>query len=173
MNVTAEELKMLLEHGVAETAEGTTPGRFPQIAGMTMSFDATAPAGSRIQTLDVLYADGSVKDSVISGGVIRGDPMRVFRLVTLNFLANGGDDYPYDKLSDPQRRNLYKGTGYGEKTDYPDEDLSKDPGDNSDFSYTGGEQDALAEYLMTFHATADKAFPVEETDRAEDLRIQY
>jgi 2',3'-cyclic-nucleotide 2'-phosphodiesterase (5'-nucleotidase family) len=173
MNVTADELVMLLEHGVAETAEGMTPGRFPQIAGMQMSFDATAPAGSRITTLEVMNADGSVKDTVVEGGAVQGDPNRVFRLVTLNFLANGGDAYPYDKVSDPQRRNLYDGAGYGEETDYPDEDFSGDPGSNSGFSYTGGEQDALAEYLMMFHPSENEAYDIAETDRSEDERIRY
>ena len=173
MNVTAAELVTLLEHGVAETSEGATPGRFPQIGGMKMVFDATAPAGSRIIALVVLNPDGSVKDTVVTSKTLQGDPNRVFRLVTLNFLANGGDGYPYGELSDPQRRNLYEGTGFGEETDYPDENLSNDPGMNDGFSYTGGEQDALAEYLMEFHPTADTAFDQEETDRSADERIRY
>ena len=38
LNVTAAELKGLLEHGVSETAEGATPGKFPQLAGMKNGF---------------------------------------------------------------------------------------------------------------------------------------
>ncbi|MDC7224843.1 MAG: bifunctional metallophosphatase/5'-nucleotidase [Spirochaetales bacterium] len=173
MNATAEELVMLLEHGVSETMEGQTPGKFPQISGMKMVFDASKEAGSRIVSLDITDADGTVKDTVVADGAIQGDSSRVFRLVTLNFLANGGDAYPYDMLSNPERRNLYDGMGYGEETDYPDENLAADPGLNTTFSYTGGEQDALAEYLMAFYPSADMAFSMEETDLADDMRIKY
>ncbi|MDC7219340.1 MAG: bifunctional metallophosphatase/5'-nucleotidase [Spirochaetales bacterium] len=173
LTATAEELVMLLEHAISETAEGATPGKFPQVAGMKLSFDASKEAGSRLVSLDVLNADGSVKDTVVADGALQGDANRTFRLVTLNYLAGGGDGYPYDKLSNSDRRNLYDGKGYGEETDFPDENLSADPGKNSSFSYTGGEQDALAEYLMAFHATTADAFSIEETDRSEDMRIMY
>ena len=98
LTTTAAELKNLLEHGVSETAEGATPGKFPQIGGMRFSFDASKPAGNRITSLEVLKADGSVKDTIVAGGVLQGDAKRTFRLVTLNFLANGGDDYPFAEL---------------------------------------------------------------------------
>ncbi len=173
MTATAAELKMLLEHGVSETAPGKTPGKFPQVSGMKFSFDASRPAGNRILTLEVLNENGTVKDTVISGGAIQGNPGRTFRLVTLNFLANGGDKYPYAKLAKANRRNLYKGKGYGEKVDFPDENLSKDPGKNNSFSRTGHEQEALAEYLMAFHPTSAKAFSYAETPRAKDKRISY
>ncbi|MGK7919214.1 MAG: bifunctional metallophosphatase/5'-nucleotidase, partial [Trichodesmium sp.] len=41
LTVTAEELKQILEHGVAATADGATPGQFPQVGGLAFSFDAT------------------------------------------------------------------------------------------------------------------------------------
>ena len=85
----------------------------------------------------------------MANSVLQGDAGRPFRLVTLNFLANGGDDYPFAKLSNPDRRNLYEGTAYGEDIDYPDENLSGDPGKNSSFSSTGGEQDAPGGVLFT------------------------
>lgn len=173
LTATAAELKMLLEHGISETAAGSTPGKFPQVSGMKFSFDASRPAGSRILSLAVLNSDGSINDSVVSGGDLQGNPDRTFRLVTLNFLANGGDDYPYSALGNPDRRNLYEGKGFGEETDFPDENLSNDPGKNNSFSGTGREQDALAEYLMEFHPTVNQAFSHAETPRAEDKRISY
>lgn len=173
LNATAAELKMLLEHAVSETAEGKTPGKFPQISGMQVVFDASAPAGERVTSLKVVDMDGAVKDEVVADGAIQGDASRIFRLVTLNFLANGGDDYPFGKLSNPDRRNLYEGAGYGEETDYPDENLAADPGKNNSFSKTGGEQDALAEYLMAFYPSMDSAFDMAETGRDEDQRIRY
>ncbi len=173
LSLTAEELKMIFEHGVAGVAPGKTQGAFPQVAGMHLVFDASKDAGNRIVRLDIVDENGAVKDRVIEDGKIKGDAKRRFRMVTLNFLANGGDGYPFDKLSDPQRRNLYEGTGYGEKEDYPDENLDKDPGKNSSFSKTGGEQDAIAEYLQAHHATAETAYANAETPRKKDIRIKY
>ncbi|MGI9256178.1 MAG: bifunctional metallophosphatase/5'-nucleotidase [Salinispira sp.] len=173
LSATPAELRDILEHGIAETGEGATPGRFPQIGGMRMVFDASRPSGQRIVELAVTGADGSSNDVVVSAGNLVGDPARVYRLVTLNFLANGGDDYPFVDLSSPDRQNLYEGTGFGEETDYPDGNLGNDPGRNDSFSYTGGEQDAFAEYLLQFHANPARAFSVEETPRAQDRRISY
>ena len=78
-------------------------------------------------------------------------------MVTLNFLANGGDDYPIQELSEPNRLNLYAGRGYREKIGYPNADITKDPGRNSKFSYTGGVQDAFAEYMSVFHPNRSAA----------------
>lgn len=173
LSVTAEELKMLLEHGVAGSAEGKTPGAFPQIGGMSFAFDITKPAGNRVQEIDILNDDGSSKDAVVRNGKIQGDKTRRFRMVTINFLANGGDNYPFDKLSNPDRRNLYKGLAYGEKVTYPEENIQNDPGKNSSFSYTGGEQDAIAEFLQANYPTPEKAYPYAETPRKQDKRIRY
>ncbi|MCG8568829.1 MAG: bifunctional metallophosphatase/5'-nucleotidase [Spirochaetes bacterium] len=173
LTATAEELKNILEHAIAQTAEGATPGRFPQIAGMKLAFDASKDAGNRIISLDVLNEDGTVKDTVVADGAVQGDAMRTFRLVTLNFLANGGDGFPFTELSSPDRYNLYEGKGYGEEVDYPDGIFSNDPGQNNSFSSTGGEQDALAEYLLEFHATPKTGYDKAETDRNKDMRIKY
>lgn len=173
LTATAEELVMLLEHGVADSAPGRTPGRFPQVGGMRFAFDISAPAGDRITALEILNDDGSVRDTVVQGGRIQGNPSRRFRLVTLNFLANGGDGYPFAELSNPDRMNLYEGAGFGEDRDYPDANLSADPGRNTSFSYTGGEQDALAEYMRAMFPSPSRAFAEEETPRGEDLRIRY
>ena len=175
--VTASELKDLLESGVSESAPGITSGRFPQVGGISFSFDTDKNPrsefgnGERVQTLQILSRNGGVEDTLVKGGNLIGDPERRFRLVTLNYLANGGDYYPFLELSNPERLNLYVGRGYGDKADYPNVDLNKDPGLNSEFSYTGGQQDALAEYLLVFHDHPDLAFSEEETTAAKDQRI--
>ncbi len=92
-------------------------------------------------------------------------------MVTLNFLANGGDDYPFKELSAPNRLNLYAGRGYGEKVDYPNADTRKDPGRNSKFSYTGGEQDAFAEYMSAFHSNLSEAYSLKEQNIQQDKRV--
>ena len=178
LDATASELVELLEHGVSatdpkpaagESQQVSTPGQFPQIGGMTMEFDATQPAGSRMRNLTVTGHDNSINDVVVQDGSLQGDPNRVFKIVTLNFLANGGDGYPFDALAQPNRTNLYEGTGFGEDIDYPDANLGNDPGANSSFSYTGGEQDAFAEYLAVFHSSESDAF----AKAGNEDRIQY
>ncbi|MAH63082.1 MAG: bifunctional metallophosphatase/5'-nucleotidase [SAR324 cluster bacterium] len=144
VSVTAAELKDLLENGLADTAVGRTPGRFPHVAGMKFSYDSTmrprstSGTGQRVRSLVTLTSDGTVKDTIVKDGEIFGNPDRRFNLVTLNFLANGGDDYPFQELSNPNRLNLYAGRGYGENFDYPSADINGDPGRSFKFSYTGG-----------------------------------
>lgn len=172
LTVTAAELKDILEHAVAATEPGATPGQFPQVAGLSFTFDTagaprTAPGnGTRILELTV----GA--DVVVSGGTIQGDASRTFNLVTLNFLANGGDSYPFTdaELSAPNRVNFYEGTGFGEEIDYPDATLANDPGANSSFSYTGGEQEALAEYLLA-QFPQSSPYMEAETPASADTRI--
>jgi 2',3'-cyclic-nucleotide 2'-phosphodiesterase (5'-nucleotidase family) len=170
LTVTAAELKDILEHSVAATEAGATPGQFPQVGGMSFTFSAAGTPrtatgnGTRVTELSV----GS--DVVVSGGAIQGDPSRTFNLVTLNFLANGGDSYPFQELSAPNRINFYSGTGFGESTDFPDANLGNDPGGNSTFSYTGGEQDALAEFLLMMHPESSP-YNEAETPINQDTRI--
>lgn len=165
IGLNAEELLMLIEHGLAKTGEGRTSGAFPQVAGMSYSYSWDLPAGERVLSMQV----GDTK--IYEKGTWLVDKATRYRLVTLNFLANGGDAYPFDKLSDPQRRNLYAGKGWGEKADYEDENLDKDPGLVNSFSKTGGEQDAFAEYLMAFHATPEQGYDVAETPEEQDKVI--
>jgi 2',3'-cyclic-nucleotide 2'-phosphodiesterase (5'-nucleotidase family) len=172
-SVTAEELKDIMEHSVSASAEGEYPGQFPQIAGMRIVYDlnksprTSKGTGNRIVELAVLNEDfTSDKDLVVSNGEIAGDPNRKFRLVTIYFLAQGGNSYPFDSLSSPERTNLFQGEGLNN-----DVDFSKDP-EKSSFAKTGGEQDAFAEYLMEFHGSPERAYNIEETDIDEDKIIK-
>lgn len=170
LTVTAEELKDILEHAVAQTEDGATPGRFPQVGGLNFTFStsgtprSTFGTGTRVTELTV------GDDTVVTGGAIQGDTSRTFNLVTLNFLANGGDDYPFPDLSNPNRINFYDGLGFGEETDFPDGILANDPGSNSTFSYTGGEQDAMAEFLFMMHPSSNP-YNEAETPASDDTRI--
>jgi 5'-nucleotidase / UDP-sugar diphosphatase len=51
LTLNAAQLKQVIEHGVAATAPGATPGQFPQVGGMEFSFDASLPVGSRVISL--------------------------------------------------------------------------------------------------------------------------
>ncbi|MBA3356501.1 MAG: 5'-nucleotidase C-terminal domain-containing protein [Pyrinomonadaceae bacterium] len=73
-------LRAALEHGVSRSAEDGEPGRFPQVAGLRFTFDASRPPGSRVDEVTV-----------------NGQPLddnRNYTLATTNFLAiDGGDGY--------------------------------------------------------------------------------
>ena len=158
LTLTAAELQGVIEHAVAATGPGATPGQFAQIGGARFSFDPTQPAGSRVISLDLIDSAGAVTESVIAGGALVS-PTKSYRIVTLNFLAGGGDSYPFPDLGLPS-------------TDT--EDLVgtlTDPGTFS-FAAPGSEQDALAEYLDANHGIGDGTpFDQAETPPAADTRI--
>ncbi|MEM9643524.1 MAG: choice-of-anchor I family protein [Planctomycetota bacterium] len=166
LSLTADELRQVLEHGVAASGPGNTPGQFPQVSGVSFSFDPARPAiafdgsgavttpGERIRNLAITDALGNVIDVLVRDGEIVGNPNRQIRIVTLGFLAGGGDNYPFDFLGDSRI----------------DLDDSLLPGGQSDFAPAGSEQDALAEFLLARHATVP--FYTNETPPEQDQRIQ-
>jgi 2',3'-cyclic-nucleotide 2'-phosphodiesterase (5'-nucleotidase family) len=155
VTVSAIKLKELLEHGIALYPN---QGRFPQVSGVAFSFDLTKPAGSRILNLAIQDSQGNDLDVVVRGGALAGDPTRTFRMVTLNFLAGGGDSYPFPTDATANRVDLFNAaaplTGA------------------ASFSGDGTEQDALAEYLKANHGTAAEAYNQAETTARQDLRLQ-
>ena len=54
-------------------------GRFPQVSGITVQFDLSRPAGSRVTAMQV------------AGAPL--DEAATYRVAVLDFLARGGDDY--------------------------------------------------------------------------------
>lgn len=179
LDVTGSELKALLEHAVAQTEPGATPGRFPQVGGIAFGFDPALAPGARVTDLWVdTDADNTPDTALFTGGSAQPAASNTFQLVTLNFLANGGDDYPFDTLSAPNRRQIYSGVGFGDPdtapTGTPDFPVltACDFGLQSGFSYTGGEQDALAEFFLMNYPDAATPFNVAETAPADDRRIQ-
>ncbi len=155
LTVSASKLKELLEHGIALYPN---QGRFPQVGGLAFSFDLTKPAGSRILNLAVQDNQGNDLDVVVRGGALVGDSTRTFRMVTLNFLASGGDSYPFPTDAAANRVDLFNPTAALTGA--------------AKFSGDGTEQDALAEYLKANHGTASKAYNQPETAAAQDLRLQ-
>ena len=156
LTITAEELLAVIEHGVSATEAGATPGRFPQVSGIEFSFDPDLPAGDRVQSLVVLDEDGNDADVIVQNGELVGDAGRSFRMVTLSFLADGGDGYPFPDRDVVQLEQLEDAARTGDAT----------------FAADGSEQDALAEYLLDNFGTVETAFNSPETDPAEDTRIQ-
>ncbi|VEP17401.1 Alkaline phosphatase [Hyella patelloides LEGE 07179] len=162
LTLTAAELLAVIEHGVAATVEGATPGQFSQVSGVRFSFDATREAGDRVVSLAVVDESGSIIDTVVEGGELQGDASRTFRTVTLSFLAEGGDEYPFPTGETANRVDLVT-----------EDDENPDPDSRTGevtFAPDGSEQDALAEYLNTnFNETS---FTTEDTSPELDTRIQ-
>ncbi|WP_035986270.1 5'-nucleotidase C-terminal domain-containing protein [Leptolyngbya sp. KIOST-1] len=161
VTVTAEELLALVEHGISgiRLDDSATPGAFPQIGGFAFSFDATAPAGRRVQSLAIEDSEGNDIDVVVQNGEIVGDPSRTFRMVTLNFLAGGGDGYPFPTGEAANRVDLVQ------PVDAPRTG-------NATFAPDFSEQDALAEFLLANFGSAETPFAIEDTPRELDTRIQ-
>lgn len=80
LELTGATLRAALEHGVARSAEDAEPGRFPQVSGIRLTFDATRPPGSRIVNL------------TINGKPL--DDQRKYTLATSDYIGiDGGDGY--------------------------------------------------------------------------------
>ena len=96
-NVSAAQMKVIFENAVSRVESSN--GRFAQIAGMTLVYD---PAGTpqEIGEDDTITTEGTRVQSITlddgtaivsDGAVVDGAPS--IALATLNFLANGGDQY--------------------------------------------------------------------------------
>jgi 2',3'-cyclic-nucleotide 2'-phosphodiesterase/3'-nucleotidase/5'-nucleotidase len=155
VTLTAAELVQVLEHGVAASGPGATPGQFPQVGGISFSYDAALPAGSRVRSVAIKDETGATLDVILDDGLLVGDPERQVRMVTLNFLASGGDGYPFPALGE-DRVDLLQGFATGAAV----------------FANDGSEQDALAEFLVARHGSSFVAYDEEDTARGRDGRMQ-
>ncbi|MDA0372727.1 MAG: bifunctional metallophosphatase/5'-nucleotidase [Planctomycetota bacterium] len=157
LTLTRSQLKDVLEHAVAATAAGNTPGQFGQFAGLSFSFDATLPAGNKVRFAALTDANSTEPVLVQDGNVVGAAPVRI---VTLNFLADGGDSYPFPAF---QAAN----PTFFDRVDLYTQSL---PPGNATFATPGTEQDAMAEYLLANHVVT----PYGVRDRAvgDDQRIQ-
>ncbi len=157
LTLTRAQLKAVLEHAVAGVAPGATPGAFGQFGGIAFSFDPIMPVGQRVRTAGLIGATNDLPFFVLNGQVVGANPIRI---VTLNFLANGGDNYPFPAFinADPVFANRVELTA------------NNLPAGVATFAAPGSEQDALAEYLAAQHAVVP--FNVADTAIGLDLRIQ-
>lgn len=155
LDLTATDLKAILEHGVAAAAPGQTPGQFAQVGGIKFSFDSSKAAGSRVQSAVIIDFNGNPSDTLVKNGAVFGTASRIIKVVTLNFLAGGGDGYPFNTLG-ANRIDL-------------DTVLTLGAG-VANFAPAGSEQDALAEYMLANYTI--NPFTEEDTDASKDMRIQ-
>lgn len=102
-NIPRNQFKEILENAVSRTQPGDTPGgtgRFAQIAGFSFTYSASGTAqvlnpdgtvavvGTRVQ--EVALDDGT---PIVAGGTVVSGPD--LTVATIDFLATGGDEYPY------------------------------------------------------------------------------
>jgi alkaline phosphatase len=169
VTVTADQLLQILEHGVAASTPGATPGQFPQVGGVSFSFDPALPAGDRVKTAAIIDEDGERVEWLAQDGAVVGDPARPIRVVTLNFLADGGDNYPFKSF-------IEANPSFANRVDLAPTDPAAPRTGAATFAKDGTEQDALAEFLASqFPADDDAAtaaFSVVDTNTANDTRIQ-
>jgi hypothetical protein len=128
----------------------------PTLAPRQTDGDEMASLGQRIRSAALVDDSGNITDVLVQNGEVMGDPARPIRIVTLGFLADGGDEYPYP----------VEGTG---RVDLPDAGLT--PG-SATFADPGTEQDALAEYLLANFPDSAQAYTAPETEASLDERIQ-
>ena len=171
LDMTSAELRDLLEALVAAPGSGA----WGHTAGLRVVFDPSLPArtrgdtnlglatdGEQVQEMEVCLGDWNAGaclggwETVVTGGATQ-DTGNSYRVVALDFLAgcaapsgsaNCGDSLPFKGLVAANYASLLE-AGFA----------PQDPG-LADFSPTGGEQDALAEYLKAFHPDADNAYAV-------------
>lgn len=79
--VTGQTIIDALENGVSQVEDGA--GRFPQVAGLRYTWQASAEPGSRIRTVEVKEGDAWVPI----------DPAKTYGVVSNNYVRNGGDGY--------------------------------------------------------------------------------
>ncbi|PSL14124.1 2',3'-cyclic-nucleotide 2'-phosphodiesterase (5'-nucleotidase family) [Marinobacterium halophilum] len=160
LTLTRAQLLAAIEHAVSASDENSTPGQFAQVAGIRYSFDWTREAGDRIQSAAVLDEYDRVQDVLVVNGELVGDAAATIKVVTLGFMADGGDGYPFGEF-------LELNTNAVERIDL----VSAGLGDGTATEAAAGtEQDAFAEYMQS--AFSAVAFAQVDTNKSEDMRIQ-
>jgi 2',3'-cyclic-nucleotide 2'-phosphodiesterase (5'-nucleotidase family) len=156
LTLTRAELREVLEHGVAASG---AQGRYPQVSGLRFAYDESLPAGSRIVSAALVDEEsGETISAFVENGEVVGDPAETVRVVTLNFLASGGDGYPFPAGPEVDRVDLVM--------------PGSTPSGVADFALDGSEQDALAEYLAANFPDENQAYKQQDIIQGYDARIQ-
>lgn len=106
VRLTGKQIRQALEHGVARVELGA--GAFPQVSGISFTYNPSAPAGSRVQEVSV--------------GGRPLDPGKEYAVATNDFLAAGGDGYSAfgDAIKSSGDYAVVGGMMKGEKLVYSD-----------------------------------------------------
>ncbi|MEO1652003.1 MAG: alkaline phosphatase D family protein, partial [Bacteroidota bacterium] len=154
LDLSYAQLKEALENGVRRASFSSTPGEFPQVGGISFSFDPGLNSFNRVKSITILDNN----EEILKNGEFLADPETRIKIVTLDFIAAGNDGYTVF-------------TEAASRTDL--EDVLTEAG-VATFAAPGSEQDALAEYFAANFAstpfnTADT--PVEEDARIVNLSV--
>lgn len=86
LELRGSDLVATLEHGVSLGGNASVrgSGRFLQVSGMRYSWNPTRPAGSRIDTVEILSADGMY--TLLN-------PDTIYTVATNDFIRQGGDNF--------------------------------------------------------------------------------
>ncbi|NBB80012.1 MAG: bifunctional metallophosphatase/5'-nucleotidase [Verrucomicrobia bacterium] len=170
LDLSGQDILEVLQHAFAQSFEGATQGRFPQIGGLQVSFlppvdvdgngsidAADGDTLAEINSFALLEPDGSVARTLYKDGAFVGTAATdEFRVVTLGFLvdtsgsftnigtpgATGGDGYPFPALA-------------------------------QNFSDLGvGEQAAMENYLNDNFGSPEFAYSEPDLATTQDARIQ-
>ncbi len=161
VTLTHQQLVDVLEHAVGSSPSAN--GKFPQVSGLQFSFDDDQPSGSRLVNAAITDADGTDIAVFMRDGVVQ-DPAATVRIVTLGFLADGGDGYPFPEGDAVNRVDLVTLDADGEPVNAMTGAAT--------FAAEGTEQDALAEYLAANFGDAANAYNVADSAVGMDNRIQ-
>jgi 2',3'-cyclic-nucleotide 2'-phosphodiesterase (5'-nucleotidase family) len=77
LGLSGTDLKAALENGVSRVED--VAGRFPQVSGVTFTFDRNQKAGSRVSNV------------MVGGSAL--DMGKVYKVATNDYIAGGGDGY--------------------------------------------------------------------------------
>jgi 2',3'-cyclic-nucleotide 2'-phosphodiesterase (5'-nucleotidase family) len=77
VEISGADLLAALENGVSQVEDKA--GRFPQVSGMSFTYDMARPAGSRIVSVKI--------------GDAELDPAKTYKLATNDYVLGGGDGY--------------------------------------------------------------------------------
>ena len=157
ITISRADLVAALEHGVAGAPAAA--GQFAQVSGVQFSFDPSRPAGDRIISAAITDIDGNDLDVLVVNGELVGNAEGQVRIVTLGFMADGGDGYPFPTHEGVNRVNLVDAMG-AERDGV------------ATFADNGTEQDAFAEYLAANFATPETAYDKADGSYGSDDRIQ-
>ncbi|MEO0958293.1 MAG: 5'-nucleotidase C-terminal domain-containing protein [Pseudomonadota bacterium] len=169
LSLTAAQIVATIESTVANYESlDESAGDWGQFAGIRFSFDPTLAPGSRVVNAAIVdEATGSVIATLAENGVV-SPSTETFRIVTLDFLANGGnpglpvtnaDEEGFDPAiaAATDRVDLVTESATGPATIAPD----------------GSEQDALSEYLLSeFGRDGQTTVDLVDTSPVVDKRIQ-
>jgi 5'-nucleotidase / UDP-sugar diphosphatase len=171
VDMTAAELRDLLEELVK--------GNFGHTAGLRVEFDRSFPArangdtnrglatdGEQVREMEICLGDwkagacGGGWETVVTGGATQPTG-NTYRVVALDFLAAcaapPGSEFATESCGSGWPFKGLTAADFASLLEVRFED--RDPG-LVDFSITGGEQDALAEFLQAFHPDAENAYDV-------------